>query len=432
MLLQKYIYEDLRLEKIKDLGTGRYSFSKGDEKKIKLVKEIILAVKENGDKALLDFAKKWENRDLNSLKISRLQLQKIANSLTKQEKRAIDMAYKNILNFHTSLISSFKKVETMPGVVCWKESRPIDRVGIYIPGGSAPLLSTFLMLGIPAKLAGVREIVVCTPPQKNDPIIHPALAYISGLLEIDGLNLAGGAQAVAAMAYGTQSIQKVDKIFGPGNSYVTLAKQLIQLETQTSIDMPAGPSEVLIIGTESSNPDFIASDLLAQAEHGPDSQVVLVSTSESLLEKVQTSLLVQLNELPRKEIALKALANSFSLLVKDLKVAFEFSNQYAPEHLILSFPEAENFKNQVNNAGSVFLGAYSPESAGDYASGTNHTLPTSGFAKMYSGVSVESFVKNISFQSINPSGLKALAETITTLAHMEGLDGHARSVTIRL
>jgi histidinol dehydrogenase len=319
----------------------------------------------------------------------------------------------------------------MPGVTCWREVRAIERVGLYIPGGSAVLPSTLLMLGIPAQIAGCKEIVVCSPPQKNGKI-NGFIAYVCQLLGIEKIYLAGGAQAVAAMAYGTQTIPAVDKIFGPGNQFVTKAKTIIQSTTTCAIDMPAGPSEVLVIADETCDPEFVAADLLAQAEHGVDSQSILVATSQTIIDEAGKALERQLPLLPRAEIAGKAMANSYSVLVSDLKQAMQFSNLYAPEHLILATENWQQITSDIVNAGSVFLGNLTPESVGDYASGTNHTLPTSAYARAYSGVSVDSFVKKITFQHITPGGLVNIGPTVEILAELEGLNAHKNAVTVRL
>ncbi|MGO3807598.1 MAG: histidinol dehydrogenase, partial [Sphingobacterium sp.] len=336
----------------------------------------------------------------------------------------------NIHKFHSAQLRKERTVETMPGVKCWREVRPIEKVGLYIPGGSAVLPSTLLMLGIPARIAGCREIIVCSPPQKSGKI-NGFVAYCLQLLKIERVYLVGGAQAVAAMAYGTDTIPRVDKIFGPGNQFVTKAKSIIQSISNVSIDMPAGPSEVLVIADDSAQPSFVAADLLAQAEHGPDSQAVLVATSDDIIQKVNEELKKQLEILPRAEITRMAIANSYAVLVNDLKEALQFSNRYAPEHLILETDEWQSLTNLILNAGSVFLGHLTPESAGDYASGTNHTLPTSGYARSYSGVSVDSFVKKITFQHINKQGLEQLGFTVETLAELEGLHAHKNAVSIR-
>jgi histidinol dehydrogenase len=395
------------------------------------VSEIVEAVRTGGDQALFDYSLQFDKVTLPRLYLDKAELELIASSIPQEAKTAIDTAYVNIKQFHAAQNRKEAKIETMPGVTCWRENRAIERVGLYIPGGTAVLPSTFLMLGIPARLAGCREIIVCSPPQK-DGKTNCYLAYCAVLLEIDRLYLAGGAQAVAAMAYGTQSIPKVDKIFGPGNRYVTQAKQLIQGSTMTAIDMPAGPSEVLVLADETANPSFVASDLLAQAEHGVDSQAVLVSTSRTIIDQTLAEIDEQLQALPRKDIAEKAIANSYAVLVPSSTAGMQFSNYYAPEHLILATNNFEALIPLVINAGSVFLGNLTPESAGDYASGTNHTLPTSGYAKAYSGVSLDSFVKKITFQHINAEGLENIGNTVEVLASAEGLQAHKNAITIRL
>ncbi|MRX46853.1 histidinol dehydrogenase [Pedobacter sp. HX-22-1] len=395
------------------------------------VLNIIEEVKTHGDDALKNFAQKFDQVDLKQLYIGKEALTKLANEIPQQVKHAITTAFQNIKKFHESQTSSKQVIETSIGVNCWRESRAIERVGLYIPGGSAVLPSTFLMLGVPAKIAGCKEIVVCSPPQKNGSV-NGYIAFVAQLLGIEKIYLAGGAQAVAAMAYGTASIPKVDKIFGPGNQFVTMAKTIVQSTTNTAIDMPAGPSEVLVIADETANPVYVAADLLAQAEHGADSQAVLVSTSASLIEKSLEEVSKQLAVLPRKEVAAKALTNSYTVLVDDLEVAMDFSNEYAPEHLILATDNWQLITDKITNAGSVFLGNLTPESAGDYASGTNHTLPTSAYARSYSGVSLDSFVKKITFQHISESGIKNLGPTVEILAEIEGLHAHKNAVTVRL
>ncbi|MBK0382384.1 histidinol dehydrogenase [Pedobacter sp. SD-b] len=395
------------------------------------VEDIISEVKAKGDGALKSFAQKFDGVALDSLFIDKNKIDELAATISPKVKDAINIAYQNIKKFHQTQISKEEKVETTTGVTCWREVRAIEKVGLYIPGGTAVLPSTFLMLGIPAKIAGCKEIVVCSPPQKSGEV-NGYLAYVAQLLEIDRIYLVGGAQAVAAMAYGTKSITKVDKIFGPGNQFVTMAKTLVQSTTNTAIDMPAGPSEVLVIADETANPVFVAADLLAQAEHGVDSQSVLVCISQATIDQTQIELEKQLNILPRKEIAAKAMANSYTVLVKDLEEAIDFSNEYAPEHLILATDNWKPITNKIINAGSVFAGNLTPESAGDYASGTNHTLPTSAYARSYSGVSLDSFVKKITFQHISESGIKNLGKTIETLAEIEGLQAHKNAVSVRL
>ena len=395
------------------------------------VEEIIDEVKKNGDSALKSFAQKFDGVVLENLFIEKEEINRLADKIEPQVKDAIKIAYQNIKKFHESQKSTEEKVETTTGVTCWREVRAIERVGLYIPGGTAVLPSTFLMLGIPAIIAGCHEIVVCSPPQKNGEV-NGYLAFVAQLLGIDRIYLAGGAQAVAAMAYGTESIPKVDKIFGPGNQYVTMAKTIVQSTTNTAIDMPAGPSEVLVIADETANPIFVAADLLAQAEHGVDSQAVLVCKSEEILAQTLIQLEKQLAVLPRKEIAAKAIENSYAVLVADLDQAMEFTNIYATEHLILATDYWQQITPKIINAGSVFAGNLTPESAGDYASGTNHTLPTSAYARSYSGVSLDSFVKKITFQHISESGIKNLGPSIEILAEIEGLQAHKNAVTVRL
>lgn len=395
------------------------------------VENIIAEVKANGDDALKTFASKFDKVELSSLYIGKEAISELADTIEENVKKAIQTAYHNIKKFHETQKSHAEKTETSVGVTCWREVRAIEKVGLYIPGGSAVLPSTFLMLGVPAKIAGCKEIVVCSPPQKNGSI-NGYVAYVAQLLGIEKVYLVGGAQAVAAMAYGTASIPKVDKVFGPGNQFVTMAKTIIQSTTNTAIDMPAGPSEVLVLADETANPKFVAADLLAQAEHGADSQAVLVSTSETILQKSIAELEQQITVLPRQEIAAKAIANSYAVLVSDLTEGMAFSNEYAPEHLILATENWSSVTNQIVNAGSVFLGNLTPESAGDYASGTNHTLPTSAYAKSYSGVSLDSFVKKITFQHISAEGIRTLGPTVEILAEIEGLRAHKNAVTVRL
>lgn len=395
------------------------------------VTEIIDEVKLNGDNALKSFAKKFDGITLDKLFLEKEEIKTIASGASEETKKALKLAYDNIWKFHANQLQKEDKTETSKGVICWRELRAIEKVGLYIPGGTAVLPSTFLMLGIPARIAGCKEIIVCSPPQK-DGKVNAYLAYCAEMLQIDRIYLAGGAQAVAAMAYGTESILKVDKIFGPGNQYVTKAKTIIQSESHTAIDMPAGPSEVLVIADDTANAEYIAADLLAQAEHGIDSQAVLVCTSEKIIEDTQIELKKQLALLPRADIAAKAIANSYAVLCSDLKEAMRFSNSYAPEHLILATDLWESISDDIINAGSVFLGHLTPESAGDYASGTNHTLPTSSYAKAYSGVSVDSFVKKITFQHISKEGIRNLGPSVEILASLEGLQAHKNAVSVRL
>ena len=395
------------------------------------VEQIIADVKSNGDEALKSYAQKFDQVTLNSLFFGKEDIAKQADTISIEVKNAIKVAYANIKKFHETQIHKEEKIETTTGVSCWREVRAIERVGLYIPGGTAVLPSTFLMLGIPAKIAGCKEIIVCSPPQK-DGNVNGYLAFVAQLLGIEKIYLAGGAQAVAAMAYGTESIPKVDKIFGPGNQYVTMAKTLVQSTTNTAIDMPAGPSEVLIIADDTANPVFVSADLLAQAEHGIDSQVVLVCSSLKIIEETQIEIQKQLVVLPRKDFAAKALENSYVVLVDDLNQAMTFSNDYAPEHLILATDHWQLITDKIINAGSVFAGNLTPESAGDYASGTNHTLPTSAYARSYSGVSLDSFIKKITFQHISESGIRNLGPSIEILAEIEGLQAHKNAVTVRL
>lgn len=423
-----YSYKDLSEADIEQLCMRQL----GDDESIKArVSEIVQEVKICGDDALRSYALQFDKIKLHDLFIGFEEISEIASTIPDDAKAAIDVAYENIKTFHSSQVSKEQKVETMAGVKCWRESRAIERVGLYIPGGSAVLPSTFLMLGIPAVLAGCQQIVVCSPPQK-DGKTNSYVAYCAMKLGIKKIYLAGGAQAVAAMAYGTETVPKVYKIFGPGNRYVTQAKQLVQSAAMTAIDMPAGPSEVLVIADETANPSYVASDLLAQAEHGPDSQAILVSTSSEIINKVLQEVEFQLELLSRKEVTSKAIGNSYAVLVQNLDEAIAFSNAYAPEHLILATAAFESIIPSIINAGSVFLGNLTPESVGDYASGTNHTLPTSGFAKAYSGVSLDSFVKKITFQHITAQGLKNIGNTVEVLAAAEGFDAHKNAISIRL
>ncbi len=394
------------------------------------VKSILKSVENRGDKALIELTKKFDKIAINNLKVNANTTRSAKKEIPARLKNAIDTAYKNIYAFHATQVSKVQKIETTKGVICWRKSIGIEKVGLYIPGGSAPLFSTVLMLGIPAQIAGCKEVILCTPPDKTG-AINPAILYAADKCGIKNIYMVGGAQAIAAMAYGTKTIPNVHKIFGPGNSYVMIAKQLVSLRG-VSIDMPAGPSEVLVIADDSADASFVAADLLSQAEHGPDSQVILVSTSKKLAEEVNKEIAEQLKVLPRKAVAEKALNNSSAILLKNLDSAIGFSNLYAPEHLILSCANAEKLAEKVINAGSVFIGNYSPESVGDYASGTNHTLPTNGYARAYSGVSVDSFVKKVTFQKITPDGLLKLGSTIETMAEAEQLQAHKNAVTIRL
>jgi len=426
--LKLYKYTDLSEQRIEELCLRQLA---DDTSIAESVKDIIGQVKTSGDQALKDYALAFDKVNLDQLFITKEEIAKIASTIPDDARTSIDTAYANIKKFHAAQLIKEAKVETMPGVSCWRESRAIERVGLYIPGGTAVLPSTFLMLGIPAILAGCKEIVVCSPPQK-DGKTNCFLAYCAQLLGIEKIFLAGGAQAIAAMAFGTASVPKVYKIFGPGNRYVTQAKQQVLASGMTAIDMPAGPSEVLVIADETANPAFVASDLLAQAEHGTDSQAILVSTSATLINETIKQIESQLNDLPRAAIAAQAIANSYAVLVESKTQAMAFSNTYAPEHLILATDNYQELIPEIINAGSVFLGNLTPESAGDYASGTNHTLPTSGFAKAYSGVSIDSFIKKITFQHISPQGLAAIGPTVEILAAAEGLQAHKNAITIRL
>ncbi|KQN35946.1 histidinol dehydrogenase [Pedobacter sp. Leaf41] len=424
--MKVYNYKDLSTSKIKELCSRQIEDDKLVEER---VADIIKTVKSDGDKALFNFAKAFDKVELEKLYLDAEELKVIASTIPADAKQAIETAYQNIKTFHQSQLKTEDRIETMPGVVCWRESRAIEKVGLYIPGGTAVLPSTFLMLATPAIIAGSREIVVCSPPQ-SDGKTNCYLAYCALLLGIEKIYLIGGAQAVAAMAFGTETVPQVYKIFGPGNRYVTTAKTMVQ--NKAAIDMPAGPSEVLVIADDTANPSFIAADLLAQAEHGVDSQAILVSTSSEIIADTLQELQKQLFDLPRKEIAAKAIENSYAVLVNDLEIAMEFSNEYAPEHLILATSDFENLIPLIINAGSVFLGNFTPESAGDYASGTNHTLPTSGFAKAYSGVSTDAFLKKITFQYLSVNGLENIGDTVETLAAAEGLQAHKNAITIRL
>jgi len=397
---------------------------------VKVVEGVIEEVQLEGDKALKRFTLQFDKVSLERFEVTAKEIT-IANNLVSEElKTAIQVAKTNIEAFHQTQICSEKPVETMDGVSCWRKAVPIEKVGLYIPGGTAPLFSSILMLGIPAKIAGCPEIVLCSPPNKEGNV-HPAILYTANLIGITKIFKVGGAQAIAAMALGTATIPKVYKIFGPGNQYVTCAKVLVQ-QRGIAIDMPAGPSEVLVISDETGNPEFVAADLLSQAEHGADSQVVLLSDNAEFIQKTLEAVQQQVTTLPRKAIALKALENSKAILLDSLDTCMAFSNLYAPEHLIIASDFAEALIGQIQNAGSVFLGNYSCESAGDYASGTNHTLPTNGFARSYSGVSLDSFVKKITFQKITPQGIQNIGKSIEVMAEAEELIAHKNAVTIRL
>jgi len=391
---------------------------------------IFSAVQENGDTAVKSFTEKFDKILLDELLVSEAELKGAENALPINLRTAILQAYKNIYTFHETQKSSTVIVETMPGVECWQKSIPITTVGLYIPGGTAPLFSTVLMLGIPAKIAGCKEIVLCSPPDAFG-IINPAILFAAKLCGVTKIVKVGGAQAIAGMSIGTETIPKVDKIFGPGNQYVTAAK-IKSFQNGTAIDMPAGPSEVLVFADDTADASFIASDLLSQAEHGVDSQVILVTTSKSLIEKTQTEIQKQLAVLPRKDMAKVALDHSHSVCFDSVEESFAFINTYAPEHFIISSDHAEQYYDLVENAGSVFVGHFTPESAGDYASGTNHTLPTNGFAKAFSGVNLDAYVKKVTFQKISESGIQNIGQTIITMAEAEQLQGHANAVKLRM
>lgn len=394
------------------------------------VQEIFEIVKSEGDSALQEFSKKFDQINTEEFSVSKEEIESAVREISEDLKRAVLQAKGNIWKFHIAQKEESEKIETTEGVVCWRESRAIEKVGLYIPGGTAPLFSTVLMLGIPAKIAGCKEIILCTPPQK-DGTIDSAILYTAQLCGITQIFKIGGAQAIAAMTFGTESIPKVDKIFGPGNQYVTQAKQLA-LDFNVAVDLPAGPSEVLVIADETANAEFCAADLLSQAEHGTDSQVIFISTDEILFNKTLKEIEKQVAELPRNEIAKSALENSRFILLKSIDEAIKMSNFYAPEHLILSVENSRSYLSKITNAGSIFLGNYTPESAGDYASGTNHTLPTNGFARNYSGVSLDSFVKKITIQEISKYGLQNIGKTIEIMADAEGLTAHKNAVSIRL
>ena len=394
------------------------------------VKLVLDHVKLEGDKAVVAYTEQFDGVNLENFIVSEEEFDEAIGLVSADLKTAIEVAIANISNFHSSQFVQEQKIETMPGVFCWRKSVGIEKVGLYIPGGSAPLFSTILMLGIPAKLAKCQTVILCSPPNKEGKL-HPAILLAARLVGIDKVYKIGGVQAIGAMAFGTETVPQVYKIFGPGNQYVTCAKQLIQ-QQGIAIDMPAGPSEVCVLADDTADASFVAADLLSQAEHGADSQVLLVSTSEKLMAKVQVELTKQLNNLSRKELASKSLNNSTAILISNITEAIELVNAYAAEHLIISCEYAEKLSHAIINAGSIFLGNFSPESVGDYASGTNHTLPTNGFARAYSGVSLDSFVKKISFQQLTEHGLAKIANTVELMALAEGLDAHANAVRVRL
>ena len=394
------------------------------------VRSVIDRVKEEGDRAVLDYEEKFDKVVLASLAVSEEEQQEAENLVSEDLKAAIRLAKQNIETFHAAQRFEGKKVQTQPGVTCWQKAVAIEKVGLYIPGGTAPLFSTVLMLAVPARIAGCKEIVLCTPPGR-DGKVHPAALFAAKVAGVNRIFKAGGIQAIAAMAYGTESVPKVYKIFGPGNQYVTAAKQLVSLR-DVAIDMPAGPSEVEVLADETANPIFVAADLLSQAEHGVDSQAILITTSVELQQAVKVEVERQLALLPRKEIAEKSLANSKLIVVDSMTEAIELTNAYAPEHLIIETEDYLSVAERIVNAGSVFLGSLTPESAGDYASGTNHTLPTNGYAKAYSGVSLDSFIRKITFQEIKPEGLNIIGPAIELMAANEQLDAHKNAVSVRL
>lgn len=394
------------------------------------VQKVLDEVRKHGDKAVKDYTKKFDNVSPENIEVTKEEMAEAEKLVSDNLKQAIEMARRNIWKFHSEQQQELPEIQTSPGVYCWQKAIAIEKVGLYIPGGTAPLFSTVLMLGIPAKIAECKQVILCTPPNKEGKI-HPTILYTANLLGIKTIVKAGGAQGIAAMAFGTASVPKVYKIFGPGNQYVTTAKQLVT-KYGVAIDMPAGPSEVAVIADSNANAAFVAADLLSQAEHGADSQVILVSNSEALIDRVQLEVKKQLAVLPRREFAAKALVNSKAFLVKDLDEAMDMINVYAPEHLILQVEETDILVAKVVNAGSVFIGPYTPESAGDYASGTNHTLPTNGYATAYAGVSLDSFIRKVTFQKISKEGLQVIGPVIEIMAAAEMLDAHKNAVTVRL
>lgn len=394
------------------------------------VNTVLTDVRTRGDQAVLDYEEKFDRVSLSSLQVTEAEMEAAEQLVPEELKDALRQAERNIATFHEAQRFQGKKIETAPGVVCWQKAVPIEKVGLYIPGGTAPLFSTVLMLAVPARLAGCREIVLCTPPDREGRV-NPAILHAARLAGVHRIFKAGGVQAIGAMAYGTETVPKVYKIFGPGNQYVMAAKQQVSLH-EVAIDMPAGPSEVLVVADEKANPVFVAADLLSQAEHGADSQVLLVTTSDRMLERVREEVQVQLEKLPRRELAVRSLEHSKLILVHSMEEAMELANAYAPEHLILEVEDYTSLSEKVVNAGSVFMGAYTPESAGDYASGTNHTLPTSGYARAYSGVNLDSFVRKITFQELSPEGIRNIGPAIEKLASGEQLDAHKNAVTLRL
>ena len=397
----------------------------------KIVEPIISDVKRNGDNAVIRYARKYDRFTGKSIKVSKKELSDAGKNISSELKEAIGLSIRNIEKFHMKQFPRNYAMETVQGVLCGRKFTPIENVGLYIPGGSAVLISTLIMLSIPAKIAGCKRIVICSPC--NGDKLSDAVLYTANYLGIDEVYKVGGAQAIAMMAYGSKKVKKVDKIFGPGNQYVTAAKSLISIYPDgCTIDMPAGPSELLIIADRTANPVFVAADLLSQAEHGKDSQVILITTDSAFAKSVKRQIDIQIKQLPRVTIAKQSLKSSFILVVKNLSEALELSNYYAPEHLIMNFDRAENYLNKIKNAGSIFIGPYSPESAGDYSSGTNHSLPTYGYAKSIGGVSVEMYMKAITFQRITKSGLKRISKPVIKLAETENLEAHANAVKVRI
>ncbi|MGM0620579.1 MAG: histidinol dehydrogenase [Bacteroidota bacterium] len=394
------------------------------------VQAVLADIRQSGDAALKKYTQKFDSVDLKQFQVTKQEVVEAEKNVSRELKDAIKLASSNIEKFHAAQKPEIRKIETVPGVTCWQKAVAIEKVGLYIPGGTAPLFSTVLMLAIPARIAGCKEITLCTPPGK-DGKIHPAILYAAKISGVKNIFKLGGVQAIGAMAYGTESVPKVNKIFGPGNQFVTAAKQLVSM-CDVAIDMPAGPSEVMVVADESANPAFVASDLLSQAEHGADSQVVLLAESQMLVHEVNEQVNIQLENLPRKEVAQKSLKNSLAIVLKNQQDTIDMINEYAPEHLILCVKNYPELAEKVINAGSVFLGNFTPESAGDYASGTNHTLPTNGWAKTYSGVNLDSFMKKITFQELTPEGLRNIGPAVEIMAAEELLEAHKNAVTLRL
>lgn len=396
----------------------------------KIISEVFTDVKSRGDEALLEYTLKFDKAELSSVKVPEGEIEDAEWLVSNELKEAIQLAKTNIEKFHQSQMITKSVVETAPGVQCWQEMRPIEKVGLYIPGGTAPLFSTILMLGIPAKLAGCKEIVLCSPPNENR-AINPAILYAAKLVGVTNIYKLGGVQAIAAMTLGTETVPNVYKLFGPGNQFVTAAKQYA-LTQGLAIDMPAGPSELMVVADENADASFVASDLLSQAEHGHDSQVICVANTLEKLQEIEAEVANQLAVLPRKDMATSSIANSELVLIEDLAQQIDFINEYAPEHLILNVADESLYLDKIMNSGSVFIGQYTPESAGDYASGTNHTLPTNGFSRMYSGVNMDSFTKKITYQKISESGIQTIGNAIELMAEAEGLQAHKNAVTLRL